>query len=266
MEKRVSRFTQIKVYTQKNFRVFSNEKGWKTFISAALITILISMVTGEEMFYTYQATQKGCFAVMSACIWIGIFNSIRSICRERDILKREHRTGLHMSAYVAARLCYEAVICLAEAMIVTVLIWIANWGHFIEGGVILPAIIELFFTFFLIILASDGLGMVISSVVKSENTAMTVMPFALIIQLVMSGMLLELSGVTKAVSILTISRWGLNALLSVAHVDDMTFLVPDDYVSTPGNLLFLWLLLIGFVLLYTILSIVALEFIDNDKR
>ena len=40
-----SRLKQVKIYTGKCFRVFLNEKGWKIFISAAIITILISSVT-----------------------------------------------------------------------------------------------------------------------------------------------------------------------------------------------------------------------------
>ena len=39
-----SRIKQIKIYTGKCFRVFLNEKGWKIFISAAIITLLISSV------------------------------------------------------------------------------------------------------------------------------------------------------------------------------------------------------------------------------
>lgn len=45
---------------------------------------------------------------------------------------------------------------------------------------------------------------------------MTVMPFVLIVQLVMSGAVFELSGVTELISKFTISRWGLDAIGSIA--------------------------------------------------
>lgn len=145
---RASRGQQIKIYIKKCFHSYINEKGWKNFISAGLISILICMVTGEETFVSYNATRSSAFALVCACIWIGIFNSIRMICREREIIKREHRTGLHMSSYLSARWIFEAVICFVEAFLVVVIVWIANCGHFIQEKVVFLPIIELFITFF----------------------------------------------------------------------------------------------------------------------
>ena len=78
---------------------------------------------------------------MTACIWIGIFNSIQTVCRERQVIKREHRTGLHMSAYVAAHMIYQGVICCIQALLMTViyglfmdfpdtgLVTVSKWGQ-----------------------------------------------------------------------------------------------------------------------------------------
>ncbi len=265
---RISRAKQARIYTGKCFRVFKNEKGWKSFLSAAIITILISMVTSEETFVEYAPTRNGAFTLVCACIWIGLFNSIRSICKERAIIKREHRTGLHISSYVVAHLIYEMVISLAESLIVIGIVTAANWGHLPEEGVFLPPVLELQITFFLIIFSSDALGILISSIVRTENTAMTVMPFILIIQLVMSGLIFELTGTVKTISALTISRWGLDAICATSHTNDMGSLYPvsKEMESTLENLLWLWGILLLFVLIYTILSIAFLERVDKDKR
>ena len=263
----ISRFKQTLIYTKKCFRIFKNEKGWKSFISAALITILISTVTGSAMFEEYQPTRNGSFALMSACIWIGIFNSIRSICRERDIIKREHRTGLHISAYVIAHWIYEACICFGEALITMVIVRAANFSHFPGSGIVMPAEIEMFITFFFIIFSADCLGLVISSIVKNENTAMTVMPFALIIQLIMCGMIFELEGIAKGISQLTISKWGLNALCAIADVNAMSPRADmPDYDHVFSNLILCWGIMLIFAVAYGIISIISLEFIDNDGR
>ncbi len=202
----------MKIYFRRNLRGFFNDKGWKLLISVVLITLLICSVTGEEMFRDYDQTRSGAFALVCACIWIGIFNSIRVICREREILKREHRTGLHMSSYVAARWLFEACLCAVEA----------------------------------------------------ENTAMTVMPFALIIQLIMSGMVFELKGIPEKVSTLTISRWGLNAICTSADVNQMAFFAySKEMEATVGNLLHQWGILLLFAVVYAILTIIALEFVDS---
>lgn len=272
--KRISRFGQVGIYVGKCYRAFWNEKSWKTFISAAIITIIIASVTGENTFVTFRDTKNGAFALVCACIWIGLFNSIQSICKERAIIKREHRTGLHISSYVLAHMIYEMLLSFCEAIIVTLIIYIKNWGHTPEEPLIFLAGMELLVTFFLIIFTSDALGLAISSIVKTSNTAMTVMPFVLIIQLVMSGMIFELSGISEKISKFTISKWGLEAICSTANVNELkldafiviTEAMEKDYEHSSGHLLSIWMVLILFLILYGIISVIALKFVDKDKR
>ena len=271
-----SRMAQIKIYTKKCFRLFINGKGWTTFISAAIIAVIISAVTGDKTFVTYNDTRNGAFAFVCACIWIGLFNSIQSICGERDIIKRENRTGLHISSYVMAHMIYEMALCLIEALIVTVIISIRNGSHMPEDPLIFPIGMELCVTFFLIIYSSDVLGLAISSIVKTANTAMTVMPFVLIIQLVMSGMIFKLEGITEQIAKITISKWGLQAICSTADAVNlemtpaqylsMTDEIKKSYEHTAGHLSGMWAILIAFAMLYGVVSIIALKFVDKDKR
>ncbi len=263
-----SRLAQIRIYTGKCFRVFLNEHGWKTCISAAVITLIISSVTSSDMFSTYRATRNGAFALVCACIWIGIFNSIQSVCKERGILKREHRSGLHISSYICSRMVFELALCAVESLIVTIIICILNLDRLPDGGVLLPAPFEIAITFFIIIYCADALGLMISSIVKTPTTAMTVMPFILILQLVMSGMIFELNGITELVSKLTISKWGLDAICVTANVNGMpdALEILSEYEYTGGHMAQLWLLLLAFSLLYGLIATVFLEFIDRDKR
>ena len=93
---------------------------------------------------------------------------------------------------------------------------------------------------------------------------MTVMPFALIIQLIMSGMVFELKGIPEKVSKLTISRFGLNALCISADVNNMTFFAySKELEATAGNLLHQWGILLLFAVVYAILTVIALEFVDS---
>lgn len=263
------RLDQIKIYTSKCLRIFLNEKGWKIFISSAIITLIISLVTSDEMFKKYSDTRNGSFALVCACIWIGIFNSIQSVCKERDILKREHRSGLHMSSYVIAHMIFEIVICLVEAVIVTLIISLAYFNTIPDNGVMMIGALELCVTFFLTIYSSDVLGIMISSVVKTPTTAMTVMPFVLIIQLVMSGMIFELKGITELIAKLTISKWSMNSICITANVNAMDKYIPkfyNDYEFSIAHISQMWLILTVFAFIYGVLAIISLEFIDRDKR
>jgi len=268
--KRISGVGQTKIYVGKCFRSFVNEKSWKSFISSAIIILLISTVTGDDMFADYEATKTGAFALVCACIWIGIFNSIQSICKERDIIKREHRTGLRISSYISAHLIYEAALCAGESLIAVSLTALANHENFPSSGVMLPAFIELMISFFIIIFASDTLGLLVSSIVKKETTAMTVMPFVLIIQLIMSGMIFELEGYTEIISKFTISKWGLDAICTTANLNSLGWggFMSDSsqFEFTTGHLVVVWLIIILIAAFNAIISIVSLKSIDNDTR
>lgn len=266
---RSNRLAQVRIYLGKCFRIFVNEKGFKIFISATLITLIICSVTSSDMFVEYNATRNGAFALVCACIWIGIFNSIQSICKERDIIKREHRSGLHISSYVTAHVIYEMVLCIVESVIVTAVICLLNWSNLPESGVMLPMFFELLLTFFITIFASDVLGLMVSSIVKNTNTAMTIMPFILIIQLVMSGMIFELEGITAQVAKLTISKWSLNAICTSANINEMALLAElesSDYTYEVSHLTEMWLILLIFIIVYWLISIISLQFVDKDKR
>lgn len=250
-------------------RLFINEKGWKVFISSSIITVLICMVAGEKMFKEYYDTQNGAFALVCACIWIGIFNSIQSVCKERDIIKREHRSGMFISSYVNAHALFELFQSFIESLIVVIITMIFYSKNMPEYGVFMPIIIELTITFFIIIYSSDVLGLMISCIVKRPQTAMTIMPFILILQLLMSGMIFDLSGITEKISYLMISKYGLNAICISTNVNSM---VPfgiesnSEYAFTTRNIINMWILPIVFVVLYDMIGIISLSFVDKDKR
>lgn len=308
---RRGRLSQIKVYVGKFFRIFIYEKDWKVFVFAVIISILLSAVLGSSMFQVKERTREGFFAVISSCIWIGIFNSIQTICREREIIKREHRTGLHITSYVAAHLIYQAAICGVQALTMVII-----YGIFTPlpkyGLVFQSFYCDLFLTFFLVLYAADVLGLSVSSIVKTTTAAMTVMPFILIIQLIFSGSIFPLTGVGKMVSDLTISKWGqrvlcieanLNELPSelldsememIEHmemVQEVKALLPEEVNQEIGDavkeelqaflkdytyrriyrydqklVLNRWGYLAAFTMLYALVCVISLEFIDRDKR
>jgi ABC-type transport system involved in cytochrome c biogenesis permease subunit len=88
---------------------------------------------------------------------------------------------------------------------------------------------------FLTSLSGVGLGLLISTVVSSSDKAMSVVPLALIPQLVFALALMPLPAALAPVSYVTGARWGMEALGSIAHLleprDMTTCLVPGDPFS-----------------------------------
>ena len=291
-QERIGRIGQIKIYTGKCYRTFINEKGWKTLISTLIIAIILSWVVGENTFAVNESTKSGVFALICGCIWTGLFNSIQSICRERAIIKREHRTGLHISSYVLAHMIFEFTLCVAEAIIFTVVF--DAFRDFPSTGVLFAWTgFEFFICFTLIIFCADCLGILVSCAVKTENAAMTVMPFVLIIQLVMSGMMFSLPENARPIKELTISKWGLCAICSSADLNEiptkdtlqkfeeaaksdekitswkdlgLTQKYNMDYDASVQNLTKTWLVLILYSAMYGAIGTICLKFVDKDKR
>ncbi len=291
-ESRSGRLQQTKIYTGKCFRMFRNEKGWKSLISTLIIAIILAWIIGDKTFSVNESTKSGIFAMICGCIWTGLFNSIQLICRERAIIKREHRTGLHISSYLLARMIFEFFLCAAEALIITVIF--ALFRDIPSYGVIFDwTSLEFYISFTLIIFAADALGVMVSCIVKTENAAMTVMPFVLIIQLVLSGFMFEIPDGAEGIKELTISKWGVSAICSSADVNELptkesiakmkqAAVAEEDYYSwkdlgltqtydmeydaSVQHVTECWLMLLLYAALYVLIGYLFLRRIDRDKR
>ncbi len=278
---KTSRLKQMTVYVKKNARLFMNQKDWKFIIIAAVISLLVCAIVGKNMFGedgTYESAKSGFFAIISAAIWIGIFNSIQRVCKEHETIRSEYRSGLHISSYVFSHVVFDFALCFVQALILVIICNI--FIEFPEDGIIFGnSLIEYFISLFLIIWGSDIMGLMVSSVASTPNVAMTAMPFVLILQLVMSGVLFELEGVWEKVANITYSKWGMSALGSIGDLnsDDlplkMSKIFPQvvrleseaAYEATSSNLLSAWgyICLIG--LSCIIISIVSLKIRNRDS-
>ena len=208
-----SRFEQIPVYIGKQLRLMIHEKNWKVLPMAAVIAFLVVYVLGSKMFRNMEYTKFGSLAVVCVCIWNGMFNSIQVVCKERDIIKREHRSGLHISAYLASHMIYQAFICLLQT-IISIVIFKVFGMYFPDTGLITGSFtLDLIITMFLVTYAADMLALMVSCIARTTTTAMTVMPFLLVIQLVFAGGIFPLEKpMAKQISKYTLSNWGINAV------------------------------------------------------
>ena len=313
-EKRISnryrgRITQVPIYIGKFFRMFIYQNDWKVIPMAAFIAILVSFVVKSTFAVTMEGTSKGALALMSVSLWNGFFNSIQVVCRERNIIKREHRSGLHISSYIFAHMVYQFFLCALQT-ITTLLVFISMGFHFPATGVVFKSFLaDMFITLFLITYAADMLSLLVSCLVKSTTAAMTVMPLILMVQLVFSGSMFVLPDTMKPLSAIMISNHGNSCINAEARFNELpssmgwTLLKkmadrPDsdpkmkaivaemeatgqdnvvkmemaksnynaNYDSTYENVKHHWHLMIIFSFVYAGLAVVALEFIDKDKR
>lgn len=211
-EVHIGRAEQCAIYLGKLFRMFLFQSDWKVLPMSAVIAALVSFAVGKNLYMTMEGTLMGTFALSCVCVWNGFFNSIQVVCRERAIVKREHRSGLHISAYVGAHMIYQAVLCIAQTIIT---IWVCSLMMVKMPAVSLITpwpLLDFGITLFLITYCADMLALLISSFSRTTTTAMTIMPFLLIVELLFSGSFFSLPEEAMPLTNLTATKWGLTSL------------------------------------------------------
>ncbi|MBQ7274318.1 MAG: ABC transporter permease [Clostridiales bacterium] len=221
--KHKGRIYQTGIYLGKFFRMFIFQNDWKVMPIAALIAGLVALVMKNGLFTTMEGTLLGSFAIACICVWNGFFNSIQNVCRERAIVKREHRSGLHISSYITAHTIYQAFMCLMQTIITLFVLakMGVNFPQEPKGLVTGNIMLDLGITIFLTTFAADMMSLLVSSFVRNTTTAMTVMPFLLIFQLVFSGGFFSLPDSITFLTDYTITKWGLTATCAQGQYNDL---------------------------------------------
>lgn len=280
------RSKEIKIYTGKFLRVQIADF-IKFIVLGAIIALLVvfavkdsmfaeSNIIGKGKFILFEGTQSGFFAIVSACIWVGIFNSIQLICREKNtIVKDELDKGLHASSYMAAHFISQAILCLIQSIIITLICWFMILR---DGTVVGGELPKYLVSIFLMIYSADALALIISAVTPNPVTAMTVMPFVLILQLLMCGVLFRFEDGSMAdyIGYLTISKWGMRLLGSIGGLNGSNMLMQTEMlrIQMPSGfekmdhpefsddgiyIIGLWVVLIAFIAVSFVISTLCLK-------
>ncbi len=205
-------FTQIPIYLGKFFRMFVYQDDWKVIPMAAVIAGLVAFVIGKNMFVTMEGTIMGALGLTCICIWNGFFNSIQVVCRERDVVKREHRSGMHITSYIAAHMIYQAFICLLQTIVTVGVGVLFKVPMPFEGFITAYFYLDIAITIFMITYAADMMSLAVSCLARTTTAAMTIMPFMLIFELLFSGKFFQLEGFASKLTSLSIAKWGLNCI------------------------------------------------------
>lgn len=196
---------------------------------------IVIAVAGDNVFHLQTATKSVAFLLMCTCIWGGLFNSVQVVVKQRTVLQADLAAGLYPVAFTLANAIVQFLLCAFQSAVLCLcfpgiaLVYDARppSGGALIGG---PGGIywEYYITFLLLFYASDALGMVVSTLMKSAETATSVTPYILIVELVFCGMLFELKGVLNKISYGMISRWGMEALGTTSDLNCLPLKDPSE--------------------------------------
>ena len=250
------------------------------FIAAAIII----WIAGKDMFINHESTKSACFIIVCSAIWCGLFNSIQSIVKERENIKRDYVSGaLRIECYTASRAILQLCLCLVQSIVLFLAIpgvALVYDNDLPNSGILFDSPLpEYFISIFFVLLASDTMGLAISSFVKKDELASKLAPYILIAELLFSGTLFEMKGIAKVFSGIMISRWGMEALGSIsdvnaieprANIESGMPLLPlyefEEFDPTGGHLLGAWAIMLMFVLVPLVICNVCLHNVKKDTR
>lgn len=269
--KRENRPKQLMSLTARCMKLVLHD--WKRLmlmLGQPLILIgLIALVADGKQFEQYEATKSLLFTLSCAMCWVGMFNTIQEICKERAILRREFMAGLSLRSYVGSKIIALGIFCLLQSVLA-----VAGFSYFIgapEEGVLFGPSVELFVTTFLTTLSAAAMGLFVSALCPNADRAMAVAPFLLIPQLLFSGLIFPLEeGATEMLSYVAICRWGMEGYGTTANLNDLPQRLQqlglpiertaeDFFEFTAGHLFSTWFILVLFAAACLVLTWAALR-------
>jgi ABC-type multidrug transport system ATPase subunit len=244
-------------------------------LQAPIIGLLLMLVSKSDAIVGDAALasegKKVLFMLATVAVWFGIINAAREITKEAAIYRRERLANLRIGPYVLSKILVLTLLVLIQSLILLVMIGLKV--RLPAMGVLLPAWAELFVTTFLTSLAGLAMGLAISSSSSTPDRAISVVPLALIPQILFAGVIFSLGdGLTiqRLLSWFTISRWAMDAYGTTVNLNDLPFQpgmlrVPqDEYTFTATHLLSRWLILLAYMAVC--LGITAWQLKRRDRQ
>lgn len=282
--KGISVIDELLLLIQESFYILLGEK--RNLIISLLFPAAAGLVTvwigGEKMFLTMEGTRAGCFILICAAIWCGLFNSIQVVVKERPNIRRDYVSGaVRISCYTTSRALVQLGLCIIQAAVLVMsipMIGAVYENDLPEEALVLSApLMEYYISLLLVMYAADTMGLMISCIVKSEQLASQLSPYILIVQLLFSGVLFELKDAATSVSALMLSRWGMEALGNISDLNSIQSAIAEKvpgyatpfaeaYEHTPEHLKETWLILVVFCVVPLLVGNLLLHRVDKDGR
>ena len=229
---------------------------------APVLAFLISLVKDGNQYKGYGMTKSLLFALSCCAFWIGMLNAIQEICKERSILRREYMTGLSLDSYITSKMAVLGILCVIQSVMVVSVFALAVGLP--KHGVVFLSYFEILFTTVLTSLSAAAMGLFVSSMFTNPDRAMTVAPFLLMPQMLFSGLLFKLEGVTKVISVFAICRWSMEGYGTTADLNKLSAANESFFKHTAGHLFGAWGIMILFIFVFLGLARVVLLNIKKD--
>jgi ABC-type multidrug transport system permease subunit len=165
------------------------------------------------------------FLLAVSSFWFGCNNAAKEIVKERTIYTRERDFNMLVGSYYASKLLLLTLCSWLQTVLLYGIVraWCGPPGPFADELIVLLALA----------LAGVALGLAISAVAATEEMAVTLIPISIIPQIILSGAIAPLEGLSKVLALAVVATyWGKGGLDNCLP-EDVTKAVPGVEPHSP---------------------------------
>jgi ABC-type multidrug transport system ATPase subunit/ABC-type multidrug transport system permease subunit len=212
-----------------------------TLLQGAAVALMTALVAPRPFAWSDNGSSV-VFVFGCAAVWFGMISSVRELVEERTIWRREYLAGANVHAYLAAKVGVLAVLGALQALILTVVLAL-TLGVPSDAPLVTP-FLAILASLWLANVAGMSLGLVVSAGARTVDRAISLVPYLLVAQLVLCGVLFKL-GSLEFLSWLVPARWAVSAVGGVAGLSpeglgQSSGLYPESGIGLAGT----WLMLV----------------------
>lgn len=268
-KKRVGFVSQTATLVKRYVSSLKNNKFMLALLlgQAILMALCICIATEKESILNPVTAAMMCIAFTLASIWLGLFNTIQEIVKERDMLKKEYMSGLNFASYIVSKIIVVAVLCFYQATTCVSIVYF-HLDPRPEDALMVSTLLTFIINFFLITFSTSIIGLLISSLVKETKTTLILSPLYMMVQMLFSGMFVPFVNLTKKISYFTSGRWGYESFGTISNLTKYGVLEPSENFFKFSNLhiLSIWTIMVIVSLLFLVLSICAIRITILNKK
>ena len=180
-----------------------------------LVAIMILVAFKDFITTTETGTEIGNWGAISmmsvATVWFGVSNSVKEIVGEKAIFRRERMFNLSLGPYLLSKWIVLSTISMVQLLLFVSILKIGYGPDFIS--------VFSTFTYLMVVsTASTLFGLTLSAASKSTEQVMTILPVAMLPQIILSGMVSEIkSKWHEVLSYLSMGRWGTEGIARIQN-------------------------------------------------
>lgn len=193
-----------------------NAKAMGSYIAIPLVLALILGIVAnkDELYISHNTTKAMMFSLSACAFFAGVFDSIGVFANKKRIAIEEFH-GLKTGPYVLAVSVVMTALCLIQS---SILYCVFTYLAGLPENLIYKAGFDMFVTTFLCTYSAAMLGMMCSSLLANTTY---LAPVLVVIQIVFSGMIFTLEGLTKSISRFVSCHWAMNALSAICDLNSL---------------------------------------------